>query len=330
VTPDPSFLPAPGLAGAHLQTIGARLLRPRAPVAATRERLELDDGDFVDLDWIEDGTVANAGDRPPLVLILHGMEGSSRSRYVLEMERALLRQGLTPVAMNFRSCSGEPNRLARFYHSGETGDLRTVLAVLTRRHPDRALGAVGFSLGGNVLLKHLGECGRSDSDPGIGAAAAISVPFDLAAGADRLERGPSRIYQRYLLGQLRRKVRAKAATLDGRVDVGALLRARTFRAFDDAGTAPLHGFSDAADYYHRSSSTRFVAEIRRPTLIVHSLDDPFLPWEAVPVATLEANPAIDAVLTEAGGHVGFVSGSLLRPVFWAEETAARYLAARLQ
>lgn len=272
------------------------------------------------------GPTARAPDRrSALVLVLHGLEGCARSSYALEMYRQLLRVGLAAVGMNFRSCSGEPNRLPRLYHSGETGDLAWMLGRLRARFPERALGVVGFSLGGNVLLKYLGEEGAAPVD----AAVAISVPFDLAAGAAWIERGFARVYQRYLVGRLRRKVRAKRTILDGRVDVAALLRAGTFREFDDRGTAPLHGFADADDYYRRSSSARFLARVRVPTLVIHSRDDPFLPPEAVPERAFDANPAITPLITPRGGHVGFVSGPPWAPRFWAEERAAAFLAARL-
>lgn len=324
-----SFRPAWWLPGPHAQTIGSRLLRRRDGVVMRRERLELDDGDFLDLDWIEEADGRRAKLDAPLVLVLHGLEGSARANYVLEMHRALARQGLASVGLNFRSCSGEPNRLPRFYHSGETGDLATVLDELQRRMPGRPLAAAGFSLGANVLLKHLGECGGEGRDARVQAAAGISIPFDLAAGAARLERGSSRMYQTYLMRKLRRKVRLKAARLDGQVDVEALLAAHTFRQFDDRGTAPLHGFSDADDYYSRSSSGRFLAAIERPTMIIHAADDPFMPSSAIPSETVAANPVLCAVFTRSGGHVGFVSGRPRAPVFWAERTAAAFLAEAL-
>ena len=170
--------------------------------------------------------------------MLHGLEGSSRSGYAREAYRALQARGIACVGLSFRSCSGELNRAPRLYHSGETGDLRTVLHLLVPRFPGRPLGAVGFSLGGNVLLKYLGEEGTAAP---LAAAVAISVPFDLAAGARRLEKGVSRGYRRYLVGKLKRKTLAKAALLGGRIDLGWVRRSRSFEEFDDAATAPLHG-----------------------------------------------------------------------------------------
>lgn len=320
------FVPAWWLRGAHGQTIGGRLLRRRSGFEFRRERLELPDGDFVDLDW----PAVQPAEGTPLVIVLHGLEGSARSNYMLEMYRAVRREGLAAVGLNFRSCSGEPNRLPRLYHSGDTADLSFVLRRLADRWPARRIGAVGFSLGGNVLLKYLGEQGARAAGFPLRAAAAISVPFDLSAGARRLSRGFPRLYQWYLLRKLKRKVRAKRAQLEGVVPVRALLAARTFRVFDDLGTAPLHGFRDAEDYYGRSSATRYLATIAVPTLILHARDDPFLPPSAIPDRILEGHRSITARLTARGGHVGFVAGPPWAPVFWAERTAARFLAGRLR
>ena len=261
-------------------------------------------------------------------MVLHGLEGSARSKYAFEMYRALAAQGVEAVGLNFRSCSGEMNRAARLYHSGETSDLALVLDHLSAREPERILGAVGFSLGGNVLLKYLGEHGNQVPAT-VRAAAAISVPFDLSAGADFLERGFARLYRRYLVRQLQDKVRNKAGVLNGRIDLVRTRLARTFREFDGAVTAPLHGFCDAEDYYQRSSSARFLSAIAIPTLLIHSKDDPFLPQSALPEAAVRANSQITAVFTPHGGHVGFVSGSPFRPIFWAEREAARFLARHL-
>ena len=292
--------------------------------------MELPDGDFLDLDW---ASVPETDGAPaPLVVLLHGLEGSARSKYALQAYRALGRRGVATVGLNFRGCSGEPNRLSRMYHSGETGDLRFVLRLLRERFPQRPLGALGFSVGGNVLLKYLGEVGGGNgSAPAVApeAAATVSVPFDLSLGADWIERGFSRVYRCYLVRKLHRKVRLKADRLRSLIDVDRVLAARTFREFDDLATAPVHGFAGAEDYYRRSSSARFVARIRIPTLVIQSLDDPFLPARAVPREALESNGSIELRLCCRGGHVGFVAGSPWRPLFWAEETAAAYLAQRL-
>lgn len=290
-----------------------------------RERWETPDGDELLLDFADEGLRG-----APVVLVLHGLEGNALRPYALLSYDALRAHGVAAVGLNFRGCGGEPNRMPRFYHSGETEDPRWVLERLRARWPDRPLGALGFSLGGNVLLKLLGELGAE----GVGllrAAAAVSVPFDLSAGADALESGPMvRRYARHFLSSLIAKVEGKRALVDPRVPVGRALAARTIREFDDVLTAPLHGFAGAADYYERSSSGRFLDRVRVPTLVLQSRDDPFLPRAALPEAALRANPAFTPVITERGGHVGFLEGSPWSPRFWAEETAARWLAEGLR
>jgi predicted alpha/beta-fold hydrolase len=317
------FRPAPGMANPHAQTIGGRYLRPRAPVPFRRERVETPDGDFLDLDFAELPGASWADADAPVTVILHGLEGCSRSGYVLQTMRELAGRGIRAAAMNFRTCGGEPNRLARFYHSGETGDLGFVLRLLAERYPGAPLLAVGFSLGGNVLLKYLGESGAAALPR---AAVAVSVPFDLAAGARSLERGMGRLYTGRFLRTLRRKYLQKRPLIGDAVDHGRVLAARTFREFDDAATAPLHGFRDADHYYASSSSAFHLAGIRVPTLLLHSADDPFLPADAIPRAAARENPCITAAFTEHGGHVGFVGGTPWAPEFWAEAEAARFLA----
>lgn len=317
-----SFRPLPGFGGAHTQTLLGKLLRRTDGLSLRRERWPTPDGDFLDLDFGPD-----PDPDVPLVLVLHGLEGNARRGYCVETYRAADGAGLAAVGLNFRACSGEPNLRARAYHSGETGDLAFVLEGLRDRFPHRTLFLVGFSLGGNVVLKYLGETGE-DEPTGVKGAVAISVPYDLDAGARRLETslmGRS-LYTRYFLRSLVDKVEQKAHLLD---DDGMLTRiraARSIRDFDDALTAPLHGFGDAADYYRRSSSASFLASVRVPTLLLHAMDDPFLPPEAVPTRAMTSNPALHPVLTDRGGHVGFVAGSLAHPRFWAEESAARFLA----
>ena len=320
------FRPALWLRGPHAQTLGARLLRSRRGVRLRRERIDTPDGDFLDLDWAD----ADATRDTPLCVVLHGLEGSARSKYALETYRQLRRHGVAAVGLNFRSCSGVINRQPRLYHSGETEDLALVLTLMRDRAPDRPLGVIGFSLGGNVLLKYLGE---SATDGGrrarVDAAAAISVPYDLAAGATHMERGFARVYVRRLLRSLKAKVRAKAAMLADRIDVRGALAARTWRAFDDAATAPLHGFRDANDYYARSSSGPLLPRIRVPARLIHALDDPFLPARAVPDPAALANPYLGWCVEAYGGHVGFVEGPPWAPRFWAEASAAAFIAGRL-
>lgn len=320
------FHPARWLPGPHAQTVAGKYLRPRTGVRYRRERVETPDGDFLDLDFATvHGSSARApGNDAPLALVIHGLEGSSESAYVLETCRTLWDAGVRPVAMNFRSCSGVPNRLPRFYHAGETGDAGFVLDLLAARNPGVPLAAVGFSLGANVLLKYLGERGDGAL---LAAAAAISVPFDLGAGADKLDASPmGRLYTGIFVRSLQRKFREKGAAMDGRCDARAVLAARSFREFDDAATARLHGFGGVDDYYGRSSSAQFLPSVRVPTLIVHAEDDPFVPGDAIPRDAIRANPRLTAAITAHGGHVGFIAGAPWRPEFWAEAEAARFVA----
>lgn len=307
----------------HVQTLAGKFLRPDPELPVTRERWDTPDGDFLDLDLLPD----TGG---PVVLILHGLEGHTRRPYVRNSLHSLRGEGLVPVGLNFRACSGEPNRKVRTYHSGETGDLGFVLGRLRERFPDRALGVIGVSLGGNVLLKYLGErAHRAPSEapgPLPDAAVTISVPFDLAAGADLLSRSRmGRVYTQYFLRSLVAKIRLKEEQLADRIDLAALDRVRSLRAFDDLVTAPLNGFRDADHYYRESSSAFYLGGVRTPTLVIQSEDDPFLPREALPESALRENPSIHLALTARGGHVGFVSGTFRRPRFWAEESAARFL-----
>ncbi|OBS10989.1 hydrolase [Acidihalobacter prosperus] len=317
--PGRPFRPAWWLPGPHLQTLWPYLFSPRRRLALRRERLELPDGDFLDLDW----TPPLPG---PLVLVLHGLEGSSESGYIRRLTPVLAAHGMQSAILHFRGCSGEPNRLPRAYHAGETQDLARVIRHLRMRQPTRPLGAIGFSLGGNVLLKWLGE---SASDSPLTAAAAVSVPFDLQAAAARLERGASRIYQSYLLRPLRRaQIRKhKLRGIPPPVARDTLARLRTLREFDDRITAPLHGFAGVEDYYRRSSSRPWLHRIETPTLIVQARDDPFLLPHGIPGAD-ELSAAVRLELTDTGGHVGFVSGpmpGLSRP--WLESRLAAWLEA---
>lgn len=324
----PPFRPDGWARNPHVQTLAGKYLRPEPVLAMDRERWTTPDGDFLDVDFLPDTGGA-------VVLVLHGLEGHTRRRYMLSTFVALQEAGMVPVGLNFRSCSGQPNRRARAYHSGETADLGFVLGRLQERFPGRSLAVVGFSLGGNVLLKYLGERGEGSAPcdapgPLPEAAVALSVPYDLAAGADLLGRTlMGRLYNRYFLGSLLRKVREKEHLLGGLVDLPALYRTRTLRAFDDLLTAPVHGFRDADHYYAESSARLYLAAIRTPTLLLHATDDPFLPSECIPHKAMSDNPFLHPVVTERGGHVGFVQGGVRRPAFWAERGVAGFLRAVL-
>lgn len=258
--------------------------------------------------------------------MLHGLEGSSASGYVLEVVHHLGERGLHAACLNFRSCGGEPNRLPRFYHAGETEDLAFVLERLVERRRGRPLDVVGFSMGGNVLLRFLEQRGAEAREV-VRRAVTVSVPFDLARSADRMERLPASLYASAFLRSLRRTVERKARRRRLRLPLAAVRSARTLRQFDEVLTAPLHGFKGAEDYYRRSSSGRALDRVCVPTLVIHALDDPFVPPSSFPGAALEANPWVLPILHRRGGHVGFVEGTgPWRARFWAECEASRFLA----
>lgn len=311
-----AFKPAWWLPGPHAQTLWAALCRrpPRPPVR--RERLELPDGDFLDLDWA--GPVGR-----PLVMILHGLEGSSDSAYARGLLWAVMAHGWCGVVLHFRGCSGEPNRRAASYNAGHTADLDHVIRDWRRREPATPLACVGYSLGGNVLLKWLGEQGEAAP---VQAAVAVSVPFLLSGAAERLQQGFSRLYQAYLLHHLRASYRAKASLAAqlplSLAEMGCL---RDFYRFDDRVTAPLHGYRGVHDYYQHASCRPYLRAIRVPTLLIQALDDPFLLPTVVPAADeLAAGTVLE--LSRYGGHVGFVSGRLPgQAVYWLEQRIPGFL-----
>jgi predicted alpha/beta-fold hydrolase len=262
-----------------------------------RERLELDDGDFIDVDWLNHDTDHAA----PTLLILHGLEGSIQSSYIQGLLGRYKHTNWRVGVMHFRGCSGVPNRLARSYHSGDTQDLDYVI-----RHIERSssLFVAGFSLGGNVLLKYLGEQGASAA---VDAAVAVSVPFDLDNAAHRLDDGFSKIYRRHLMRDLFDKTRYKRAKFPDHdwPDDHTLDSCRSFVDFDHRVTAPLHGFSSGKEYYQRCSSGQFLINIKIPTLIIHAKDDPFMTPDAIPSAELISD-SVEFELSDAGGHMGFL------------------------
>jgi len=314
-----SYQPPWWYRGRHLQTIWGPLFRRLRRPPLRRERWPTPDGDFLDLDWLE-------GDSP-LVVILHGLEGSSGSHYArgLLLEAAAL--GWRAVVFHFRSCSGELNRGPRLYHAGETSDLDWVIGKLIEREPTTPLGLVGVSLGGNVALKWLGE--RGEGAPAqVRAAATISTPFDLTACALSLDRGLNRpLYTARFLRSMRAKVRAKRRLYDGLVNVPAALRARTFAVYDRLATAPINGFADERDYWARASSGPYLARIQRPCLLINAANDPFIPAATLPTAVVAGSPWLEAAFLPEGGHVGFLEGPWGRRS-WAERRALAFLRRR--
>lgn len=311
------FKPAWWLPNSHLQTMWPALCRSNVKdISLERERMELPDGDFIDLDWI------NRNKNGPLVLILHGLEGSIESHYAKGMLLKISQQGWRGVFMNFRGCSGETNRLPRGYHSGETGDVSFVINSILKREPKLELAAIGYSLGGNVLLKWLGQ--TREENP-LKAAIAISVPFELDKAAKRIRHGFSKFYQWYFIKCLRERLSRKFQECDVPVDKTWIYKVRTMYDFDNKITAPLHGFSGADEYYTTSSSRQYLHSIAVPTLILHAKDDPFMSEDVIPESH-ELSPQIRLEVSEFGGHVGFVSGKYpWRPEYWLEERVPEFL-----
>jgi hypothetical protein len=308
---DPPFV----LRNGHVQTILAAFLRRRSRLTFERERLELEDGDFLDLDWLRTRS-------PKVAILSHGLEGCSTNGYIRGMAASLSAAGWDALAWNFRSCGSEPNRLLRFYHSGETTDLARVIACAAQRYSRIAL--IGFSLGGNLTLKYLGE---APPHPAVIAGIGISAPVDLAASARQLDRRPgNRIYLRRFLKTLVAKVEAKAVHFPEQLDATGARTLRSFQEFDDRYTAPLHGFRDAADYWAQSSARQYLSGITVPALLLNARNDPFLAPECFPAAAAETNPHFFFEAPASGGHVGFLDFAHgVQP--WSERRVVQFLSA---
>ncbi|EMA8959031.1 hydrolase [Vibrio fluvialis] len=316
------FVAATGLKNPHLQTLFPRFIRKKALFEPVWQTLDTPDGDFLDLAWSEDPHHANAQNKP-LFVLFHGLEGCFYSPYANGLMHAFARDGWLSVMMHFRGCSGKPNHLARAYHSGEVQDARFVLKTLREQFPEQTMIAVGISLGGNMLVNYLAEF---NADPIVSAATVVSAPLDLAACSERIERGFSKLYRTYLLSSLKHNALQKHHLLKGELGLSyhSIKRVTRLQEFDDLITAPLHGFKDAQDYYQRCSGINKLKDIRVPTQIIHAKDDPFMTDAVIPKFVLPEN--IDYRLFDQGGHVGFLSGSLLKPQFWLEQSLPAYYA----
>jgi len=314
-----AFDPPWWLRDRHLQTILPNLVRRPQRLPLRREVVELPDGDFVHADW----TPRKTG---PIVVLLHGLEGNIKSPYASGMLHALHATGWRAVLLHFRGCSGVPNRLPRAYHSGDWEHLKVFLDLLRAREPGVPLAAVGFSLGGNALLKYLGETADAER---LQAAVAISVPFDLGECARAIDTGFAKLYQYRLMRRLKNSVKRKLAVGVAGFAPPPFEHLTTFAEFDDAFTAPLHGYRDANDYYTRCSSRQFLPGIRTPTLIIHAADDPFMSPGVVPTAS-ELSPTTVFELAEHGGHTGFAEGlGFAGWKVWTERRVRDYLGPRL-
>lgn len=313
------FRPHPLFRGAHAQTLAASLLRPVPALHIRRERLELADGDFVDIGWCGE---KNSGG--PIAVLVHGLTGGFESKYLRGTARKLIRRGWRCVILQLRGAGEEPNRTTRCYNHGDTADLRHLWWLLRAREPRTPLYSAGWSLGANVTLKALAEEGATAP---VRAAVVACPPFQLEPCAERLRSGFSRIYQRKLLKELKASIRRKHALVPPPpgVNMEAALRARDFFEFDNAYTAPLNGYADARDYYARAACGPYLRHIRRPTLVMHALDDPFMQPSIVPSAR-ELSPHVTLELAHKGGHVGYIAaGRYGLPTFWMEHRFADYL-----
>ena len=319
-----TYRPPRYLWNGHLQTVIPSLFR-KIGVRYVRQRVETADDDFLDLDWSKALPPANSGQNP-LVILSHGLEGDSTRQYMTGTVRLLNQHGFDCLAWHFRSCSGELNRQARFYHIGETGDLHAVIQEALKADY-QTIHLAGYSAGGNMTLKYLGEQGAG-LHPAIKRAVGISVPLDLLTTADRLEQWDSLVYNRRFQKTLKEKVRQKSGTLGTlpeaiqALDLG---RIRSLRQFDDLITAPLHGFNGVTDYYTRNSSLPFLPKITVPTLVLNARNDPFLSPECFPEALAKELTCVWMEFPRQGGHCGFPATNGLQAATYAENRVLQFL-----
>ena len=320
---DYSFNSAWWMRNRHAQTILPRFFRPLQKVPVKFEELTTPDGDFLELAWAKNPP-ANA----PLAIVLHGLEGNINSFYAKGMLKALTQKGFDAVLMHFRNCSRAANRLPRAYHSGETSDLGFLIHTLRQRYIDRPLYAVGFSLGGNVLAKYLGE---QQQHSGLQGAAVISAPHHLSTSCQVIRKSCFGLYQKYLLDRMKRSFSRKLDTISDVLSIDA----RTLRdiddlwQFDNTITAPLHGFKGAEDYYAKASAQSYLKNIKTPTLLIHAEDDPMLSTQSVPMAE-QVSDSVTLAVSDTGGHVGFIAGkNPLKPEFWLEKAVPHYFSTLL-
>ncbi len=321
------YRPAWWLPDSHSATLWGRLGRREPALAVRLERWDTPDGDFVEVARL----ASPGGSAAPRLLLLHGLEGGMHSHYARAMFREAGQRGWAADLLLFRSCGTQPNRLPRSYHSGETSDPRWVIGQITREFPDAPIGVMGVSLGGNVLCKLLGEDGHALPEQVVGAVA-MSVPFDLARASRHIGRGFGAVYEKFFLKSLIPKALAKVDQHPELAPLRRVRQARTLWEFDDAFTAPLHGFLDAADYYARASSLPYLSRIQIPTLLLNAVDDPFLPSDVLDEVRreLRENSVVEMEFPARGGHVGFTAGRRpWNPWYYGEWRAAEFLAARM-
>jgi len=314
-----TFKPAWWLPGPHFQTGYATLARRKVKLMTFDEKIELEDGDYLELSWVSEN---NSG---PIVIVLHGLGGCIESHYAQGMLSVIRDLGWRCVFMHFRGAKN-PNRLARTYHSGDTQDVNSVVHYLQSKEPNTPLMAIGYSLGGNVLLKYLGETGENCP---LRNAIAVSVPFDLHKTANYVNKGFSRLYQWWLLRAIKQYLEKKFQVVEAPIEINKIHQYNNFLDFDNYVTAPLNGFNNARHYYKNASCRPYFKHIRIPTLIIHASDDPFMPSDVIP-GPHELSDAVVLELSDHGGHVGFITGdSPLKPVYWLEQRIPDYLQSHL-
>ncbi|HDY90956.1 MAG TPA: hydrolase [Pseudoalteromonas sp.] len=312
------FKPAWWMTNRHVQTIMPRFFRPFHHTRYELEQLDTPDGDFIELAWS-----LPHNETAPLAVVLHGLEGNINSFYAKGMMKALKKQGYAVVLMHFRNCSTEVNRLPRAYHSGDTADLAFFINHLKQQYPDRAMVAVGFSLGGNVLAKYLGE---ENTNCPLNAAAVVSAPYDLSSSSDVIRKSLGKIYQKYLLDRMKKSMQRKLPQIKQQIPITTdqLMNIDDLLEFDNQLTAPLHGFENAHDYYRKASAMPYLKDIAIPTLIIHAKDDPMLSIKAVP-SRQDVSEHVTLRISDKGGHVGFISGkNPFKPIFWLEKAVPCY------
>lgn len=300
---------------AHFQTIFQSLIRRVKGVNYTRERISTPDDDFLDLDWSCNGSENTA-------ILLHGMEGHSKRVYMLGMVKLLNKHNWDSCVINFRGCSGETNRKICTYHAGKSEDLDTVMKYITGLNRYKNIAVIGFSLGGNIVLKYLGE--NRKINPFLKKAVCISVPIDLTKSAWKLAEKSNSFYMKRFLKKFHSKIKAKMNMFPGKLNDSGFENLRTFKDFDDKYTAPLNGFKNAEDYWEKSSSKQYLKNINTPALIINASNDPFLTPECYPYKEAQTNPKLFLEVPESGGHVGFITFNLNNE-FWHETRTLEFI-----
>jgi len=309
----------------HIQTLYPTFFRKFSNVKIVKERFNLDDGDFTEAYWYK----RKPNPKEPIVILFHGLAGSFYSSYIQGAMQELEKSGFATVLMHFRGCSGKENLLPQSYHSGQTSDAKAFIKYLNLQYPDSKLQAIGYSIGGNMLLKLLGE---DKFKTPLKSAISVSAPLDLAICADTINRGFAKIYQAYLLKPLKKQLKDKYKKFNMQkllnLKKSNIDKIKTIREFDNLYTAPINGFKDANDYYEKSSAKEYLKDIKIPTLIIHAIDDPFMTPKIIPKED-ELPNNIKLELLEYGGHVGFIEGSLLKPVYSLDSKIANFFISQI-